>query len=579
MKKLTEENVLNSGTRRPTASQLMQNAARFNCGSFRNFEKNRGVVLEMLDKAEAQVAHEENMEKKAAERRSRNLFVKNLPFTVSSEQLREAFRPLGRVQSAKVMMTPARESKGFGFVCFGTRAEAEAAQRKMDGKWMFGRQLYVSFAQTRAERTMELNRRYGKQEMEKTVAMPTGKAPEPEQKEFVEKRGVGEKPPSWGKSLSESEAEEKNVRIRETQGLEDPIAWDPTPADMMLLEELVLPPGLADVSDLEKSSITPRKKGRDPKRMKRGETETGEKEDWMQKDDTRGFVSSLDGLIIPPHMLGTTKADRRHNVSSPKKRAVREGENELAREGTRKKRKLVDWSTTLTLKKSLKKLNIEELCQVIKDMTAGMELMVDMLGMGWTLIMDGVRKIDEEEKINKSPDEKMEIDERGIEDPLEGIVGEKRGSSWETLPRNVLETIEKYLSPAEKTRFRTCSRQVMGNWWFWPRDRCAYIRWGIDAQREHNNYVGGIIREVREREETYKAEKEKKREEKEAAQEARVPAAAAEYLRDHGKVPGVGYRSIARKYRITQQQLKDEVERLEEERIAALYPSDDDDYP
>ena len=84
------------GDKRPTASQLMQNAAKFNQGSFRSFEKNRRVVLDMLDKAEVQVAREEEMEKRAAERRSRNLFVKNLPFTVSSVQLREAFRPLGR---------------------------------------------------------------------------------------------------------------------------------------------------------------------------------------------------------------------------------------------------------------------------------------------------------------------------------------------------------------------------------------------------------------------------------------------------------------------------------------------------
>ena len=63
-----------------------------------------------------------------------------------------------------------------------------------------------------------------------------------------------------------------------------------------------------------------------------------------------------------------------------------------------------------------------------------------------------------------------------------------------------------------------------------------------------------------------KEEKERKREEKEDAQEARIPAAALEeYLRDHGKVPGVGYRSIARKYRIDQQQLKDAVTKHDED--------------
>ena len=46
------------------------------------------------------------------------------------------------------------------FVCFGTRAEAEAAQKKMDGRWVFGRRLYVSFAQAKAERAAELRRKY-----------------------------------------------------------------------------------------------------------------------------------------------------------------------------------------------------------------------------------------------------------------------------------------------------------------------------------------------------------------------------------------------------------------------------------
>ena len=520
-----------SGAKRPTASQLMQNAAKFNCGSFRNFEKNRGVVLDMLDKAEVQVAREEKKEKRAAERRSRNLFVKNLPFSVSSAQLREAFRPMGRVQSAKVMMTPAKESRGFGFVCLGTRAEAEAAQRAMDGRWVFGRQLHVSFAQAREERDAELQRRYGKpgKEVEdvKKGENLTVRSPKVEKNEDVVRRDVGEKPPSWGKSLTEREAGLANEKKEADQGVDDPMPWDPTPEDMAMLDDIF-----------------------------------GE------------------GVLIPPHLQGTSKAERRRNVPLSKKRGWNEDEENRARETSpRKLRKVVDWSSGQTLKASLKGLTIDELCEVRKDMTAGMELMVDRLGMGWTLVMDGVRKMTEEENLEKKK-EKMDIDEAGIESPLDGIVGEKRDSSWETLPRNVLEKIEKHLSPAEKARFRTCNRQVMGNWWFWPRDRCSYIRWGIQIQREHNEYVGGIIREVRERDENYKAEKTRKREEKEAAQEARVPAAAAEYLRDNGKVPGAGYRSIARKYKITQQQLKDEVERLEEERIAAMYPSDDDDpYP
>ena len=60
------------------------------------------------------------------------------------------------------------QSRGFGFACFGARDEAEAAQREMDGRWVFGRKLYVNFAQARAERAEELERRYGSREVSKT---------------------------------------------------------------------------------------------------------------------------------------------------------------------------------------------------------------------------------------------------------------------------------------------------------------------------------------------------------------------------------------------------------------------------
>ena len=186
-----------------------------------------------------------------------------------------------------------------------------------------------------------------------------GKAPETEKGEVILRREVGEKTPLWGKSLTERETEAKREQRQEMQDVEEPIPWDLTPDDVKLLEELVLPPGFVDISDLEKGSGTiSRKKGNDCEWGKREEKETWGKEDLMQEDDPMEVGSSLGGLSVPPHMKGTKKADSRRNVLFPKKKAARDmDECSIGRQETNKRRKLVDWSTTHTLKRSLKKLN------------------------------------------------------------------------------------------------------------------------------------------------------------------------------------------------------------------------------
>ena len=81
--------------------------------------------------------------------RSRNLFVKNVDFSVDSELLRTIFRPYGFIHSAKVMKNVIDRSRGVGFVCFSTTAETETAQREVIGQCIYGRQIYVGFAQKR----------------------------------------------------------------------------------------------------------------------------------------------------------------------------------------------------------------------------------------------------------------------------------------------------------------------------------------------------------------------------------------------------------------------------------------------
>ncbi len=78
------------------------------------------------------------------------IYVGNLPFTVTEDELRNVFTPHGEVQSVAVIMD--RETgrpRGFGFVEMGNANEASAAIRALDGTDLGGRSMKVNEAQDR----------------------------------------------------------------------------------------------------------------------------------------------------------------------------------------------------------------------------------------------------------------------------------------------------------------------------------------------------------------------------------------------------------------------------------------------
>ena len=82
-----------------------------------------------------------------------NIYVGNLSFDVTDEDLREAFEAFGQVESASVIQDRfSGKSRGFGFVEMPTQAEAEAAISGLDGADMKGRSLKVNEARPRTER-------------------------------------------------------------------------------------------------------------------------------------------------------------------------------------------------------------------------------------------------------------------------------------------------------------------------------------------------------------------------------------------------------------------------------------------
>ena len=76
-----------------------------------------------------------------------NIYVGNLPFTTTDEDLRKAFAEYGQVASAQVITDKfAGRSRGFGFVEMPNEEEAKAAIAALNGKEFDGRQLRVNEA-------------------------------------------------------------------------------------------------------------------------------------------------------------------------------------------------------------------------------------------------------------------------------------------------------------------------------------------------------------------------------------------------------------------------------------------------
>ncbi|HUY18657.1 MAG TPA: RNA-binding protein [Candidatus Binataceae bacterium] len=81
----------------------------------------------------------------------RRLYVGNLAWTVTDQDLQEAFAEAGKVDSAQVIMDRAtNRSRGFGFVEMDGDDSAEAAIKKLNGRDIKGRAIRVNEAQARS---------------------------------------------------------------------------------------------------------------------------------------------------------------------------------------------------------------------------------------------------------------------------------------------------------------------------------------------------------------------------------------------------------------------------------------------
>ena len=82
-----------------------------------------------------------------------NIYVGNLSFQTTDDELRQTFEPHGEVSSANIIRDKfSGDSRGFGFVEMPSDDEAQAAIAALNGADLSGRALNVNQARPRTDR-------------------------------------------------------------------------------------------------------------------------------------------------------------------------------------------------------------------------------------------------------------------------------------------------------------------------------------------------------------------------------------------------------------------------------------------
>ena len=81
-----------------------------------------------------------------------NIYIGNLSYEVTEEDLKQAFETFGQVESVNIIKDKfSGRSKGFGFVEMPDKANAQSAINDLNGKELKGRTLNVNEARPRTE--------------------------------------------------------------------------------------------------------------------------------------------------------------------------------------------------------------------------------------------------------------------------------------------------------------------------------------------------------------------------------------------------------------------------------------------
>lgn len=90
-----------------------------------------------------------------------NIYVGNLPYNITEEELRSTFEEFGNITEVTIIQDRMTgQSKGFGFVEMPDNSEADAAIKGLNEKNVKGRNLKVNQAKPREARPPQRHPRY-----------------------------------------------------------------------------------------------------------------------------------------------------------------------------------------------------------------------------------------------------------------------------------------------------------------------------------------------------------------------------------------------------------------------------------
>jgi RNA recognition motif-containing protein len=91
-----------------------------------------------------------------------NIYVANIPFKASEDELRGLFEEFGQVDSARIITDKfTQRSRGFGFIEMPDETNAKSAIESLNGSDFMGKALVVNEAKPRTENTFERGNRNG----------------------------------------------------------------------------------------------------------------------------------------------------------------------------------------------------------------------------------------------------------------------------------------------------------------------------------------------------------------------------------------------------------------------------------
>lgn len=90
-----------------------------------------------------------------------NIYVGQLPYNVSENELRELFSEFGEIASLNLITDKfSGRSKGFGFIDMPNNSEADKAIKALNKSMFHGREIKVNQAQERRKKSSFRKRRY-----------------------------------------------------------------------------------------------------------------------------------------------------------------------------------------------------------------------------------------------------------------------------------------------------------------------------------------------------------------------------------------------------------------------------------